>query len=326
MKNNNEQSQTDIKVILPGEEAGNYSKKWYKTFDIVFLIGWLCAFLVLYVLSINFEPGFLTDYQFLLFCSFKLFIMLLVSLLGGIVCRHYCKTDDKGYIITNPNSWFKVNYTRKIQHFAAYLIPLISASNHVGTQLHPQGIIPHLWESLFVLLMFLLLIKPIREKYRFFMLQFNSLDRPEDRPNTLKWIVIGNILPGLILGTIFKQFFEHINEPNLVLIIVFIVGIGDGLAEPVGIYWGHKKYLAPSWFMKKRYIRSYAGSACVLLSAIVFILIFYSDFNHPTQFVVALILIPPIMTLLEATAPHSMDTPIMMLVGFSVLYAICLFN
>merc|ERR1719334_3061394 len=33
---------------------------------------------------------------------------------------------------------------------------------------------------------FLVLIKPIRERFDFFMLQFNSLDRPEDRPNTLQ--------------------------------------------------------------------------------------------------------------------------------------------
>ncbi|MEI6284884.1 MAG: hypothetical protein WCP79_00115 [Bacillota bacterium] len=37
-------------------------------------------------------------------------------------------------------------------------------------------------------------------------------------------------------------------------------------------------------------------------------------------------LVPPIMTLVEATAPHSMDTPMMMIIGFLLLYAICLFN
>ena len=192
--------------------------------------------------------------------------------------------------------------------------------------MHPKGILPHTWESLFVLLIFLLLIKPIREKSKFFMLQFNSMDRPEDRPNTLKWIVLGNILPGLILGVIFKQLFEQIGEPNLVLIIVFIIGIGDGLAEPVGIYLGKKKYVVPSWSMGKRYVRSYAGSTCVFLSGIVFTLMFFKEFNHLAQFIVAIFLVPPVMTIVEAVAPHSMDTPLMMTVGFSLLYAICLFN
>ena len=314
------------KLILPGENGGDYSEKWHKTFDIVFLVGWILSFIVLSLVTYYIYPSLLTEYPFFLFCFLKLFIMLIMSLIGGALCRYYCKVDDKGYIISSKNSWFKVNYTRKLQHFAAYLIPLVSATSQVGTSLHPEGIIPHLWESLFVLLIFLLLIKPIRENSGFFMLQFNSLDRPEDRPYTLKWIVLGNILPGLILGTIFKQLFEHLDEPNLVLIIIFIIGIGDGLAEPVGIYLGKKKYVVPSWSLGKRYTRSYAGSACVFLSAVIFTLIFYPEFNHLPQFIVAIILIPPIMTLVEAIAPHSMDTPMMMIVGFSLLYAICLFN
>jgi len=320
-----DRSTTD-EVLLPGEYAGDYSECWYKTFDIVFLVGWLSVLLILWAVTCYNQPDLLTDYQFMLFSLFKLMIMLLMSLAGGLVCRHYCQMDDKGYIVTNHSSWFRVNYTRKLQHFAAYLVPLVCGSAKVGTKLHPQSILPHLWESLFVLLIFLLLIKPIREQSKFFMLQFNSLDRPEDRPNTLKWIVLGNIFPGLILGTIFKQLFEQIGEPNLVFIIIFIIGIGDGLAEPVGIYLGKKKYLAPSWFMKKRYIRSYAGSACVYISGVAFTLLFYSEFNHFSQFVAAIILVPPIMTLVEATAPHSMDTPAMMIVGFLLLYAICLFN
>jgi len=312
-------------LILPGELAGDYSESWIKTFDIVFLIGWLCGFAILYIVTLLFEPYIFTDYDFSLFCLFKLFIMLLVSLAGGLVCRHYCETDNNGYIITNKNSWFKVNYTRKIQHFAAYLVPLINGTRQEGTNIHPIGIIPHFWESLMVLLLFLLLIKPIREKSKFFMLQFNSLDRPEDRPNTLKWIVLGNLVPGLLLGSIFIQLFQQLNEPELVLIIILIIGIGDGLAEPVGIYWGKRKYLAPSWFLDRRYIRSYAGSACVYLSGIIFILLFYSEFNTLAQFIAAIILIPPLMTFVEATAPHSMDTPMMMIAGFSALYAICVF-
>lgn len=60
------------------------------------------------------------------------------------------------------------------------------------------------WANWFTLLGFLILIKPIRERSTFFMLQFNSLDRPEDRPNTLSWIVGGNILPGCIMIIFFK--------------------------------------------------------------------------------------------------------------------------
>lgn len=244
--------------------------------------------------------------------------MMVLSLAGGLVCRHYCNIDDIGYITTPKNKWFKVNYTRKIQHFAAYLVPLMSPPTE------PYGILPHLWESLFVLFMFLILIKPVREFSTFFMLQFNSLDRVEDRPNTLKWIVLGNMLPGLLIITIFKQVFEtYLELPLLASIVVFTVAIGDGLAEPVGIYLGKKKYVVPSWNLKNRYVRSYAGSACVYLFALLFLILYRDQFSNPQEFWTAVILFPPIMTLSEAFAPHSMDTPIMMLIGFSLLFAIC---
>ena len=243
---------------------------------------------------------------------------MLLALLGGMLCRHYCNTDEKGYITTSKNKWFKVNYTRKIQHFAAYLVPLLSPPTA------PLGILPHLWESLFVLLMFLVLIKPVREFSTFFMLQFNSLDRVEDRPNTLKWIVLGNMLPGLLIITIFKQVFEtFLGLPLLATVVVLTVAIGDGLAEPVGTYLGKKKYIVPSWNMKNRYVRSYAGSACVYIAAVVFLLLFKDQFANYKEFWSAMILFPPVMTFSEAFAPHSMDTPVMMLIGFTLLFGIC---
>jgi dolichol kinase len=310
-------------VIQPGESAGNYDGDWKESFDLFFLASWSVLLISLIAATALTRPELFSDGPFFLFALFKLVVMLLMSLAGGVVCRHYCRVDDKGYIITNKDSWFKVNYTRKLQHFAAYLVPLISGSRS-GTAIHPYGILPHLWESLLVLLMFLLLIKPIRERSKFFMLQFNSLDRPEDRPNTLKWIVLGNIFPGLVLGTVFKTLFESINESGLVFIIVFIIGIGDGLAEPVGIYWGKKKYLAPSWGLKKRYVRSYAGSACVFLCGLLFTAIWGYEFNSVGRFAAAMAVIPAIMTVVEATAPHSMDTPTMMIIGYSTLYLIAI--
>ena len=305
-------------VLMPGDTAGNYNKEWTKTFDLKFLILWVILFLVLLVFTIIYDPTLFLEKEFFMHSGIKLFIMMILSLGGGLLCRHYCNIDEKGYITSSKNNWFKVNYTRKIQHFAAYLVPLISPPTK------PFGILPHLWESLFVLFMFLVLIKPIREFSKFFMLQFNSLDRIEDRPNTLKWIVLGNMLPGLLIITIFKQLFEtYLNLPLLASIVVFTVAIGDGLAEPVGTYLGKKKYVVPSWNLKNRYVRSYAGSACVYICAVLFILLYRGQFANPQEFWTAILLFPPTMTLSEAFAPHSMDTPIMMLIGFSLLFGIC---
>ena len=173
-------------ILMPGDTAGNYNEKWTKTFDLQFLILWIVLFTILLVCTIIFDPTLFGEKVFFTKSCIKLFVMMVLSLGGGLLCRHYCNIDEKGYIISSKNNWFKVNYTRKIQHFAAYLVPLLSPPTK------PFGILPHLWESLFVLFMFLVLIKPIREASKFFMLQFNSLDRIEDRPNTLKWIVLGN--------------------------------------------------------------------------------------------------------------------------------------
>ena len=305
-------------VLMPGDSAGNYDKKWTETFDLQFLILWLILFIVLLAFTIIFDSNLFREKAFFMKSGIKLAVMMVLSLAGGLLCRHFCNTDEKGYIISSKNHWFKVNYTRKIQHFAAYLVPLLSPPTK------PFGILPHLWESLFVLLMFLVLIKPIREFSKFFMLQFNSLDRIEDRPNTLKWIVLGNMLPGLLIITIFKQLFEtYLNLPLLASIVVFTVAIGDGFAEPVGTYLGKKKYIVPSWNIKNRYVRSYAGSACVYFFAVLFILLYKGQFANPLEFWTAIVLFPPIMTLSEAFAPHSMDTPLMMLIGFSLLFGIC---
>jgi phytol kinase len=56
---------------------------------------------------------------------------------------------------------------------------------------------------------------------------------------------------------------------------------------------------------------------------VVFLILFRTQFANPQELWSAMILFPPVMTLSEAFAPHSMDTPIMMLIGFSLLFGIC---
>jgi hypothetical protein len=43
------------------------------------------------------------------------------------------------------------------------------------------------------------------------------------------------------------------------------------------------------------------------------------------ELIAALLIVPATMTIMEATAPHSMDTPALMLLGFSALYAVVVF-
>lgn len=61
----------------------------------------------------------------------------------------------------------------------------------------------------------------------------------------------------------------------------------------------------------------------LILWLVLFALLFRSQFANPQEFWSAILLFPPVMTLSEAFAPHSMDTPVMMLIGFSLLFGIC---
>eukprot|EP00808_Paulinella_micropora_P012916 g4247.t1 len=276
-----------VQVREEGDVAGDYSAPWTETFDLVFLIFMAVSLVLLCLATHFFKPELWHNKEFWICQLPKLFVMMAVSLVGGAVCRRFCDVDSEGYIITNKDSWFKVNYTP--------------------------------WGDWFTLMAFLVLIKPIRERSSFFMLQFNSLDRPEDRPNTLNWIIAGNILPGLILIILFRFLYSYKGQQHLAYIFIMITGIGDGLAEPVGMWWGRHKYLTASFTGGPMYQRSLEGSACVFLSCMIFCTTFWYAFANERQYWACMVLLAPLMTWAEATSPHTMDTPFLMGLGGLVI-------
>jgi hypothetical protein len=215
------------KAMHAGDQLRSYKDiVWTESFDLVFLIIMIAFFIINSIATCIWFPSLWTNGTFWLYQLPKLGVMVLVSVIGGLTCRYFCETEN-GYIMTSRNSKFRVNYTRKFQHFAAYAIPLVIKSDVTGT-------IALCWGDFFTLLGFLIMIKPLREMKnplgRLLMLQFNSLDRPEDRPNTIKWIVGGNILPGLACILFFRHYYAYTNQQAFSFIWVFITGIGDGLA------------------------------------------------------------------------------------------------
>ena len=78
----------------------------------------------------------------------------------------------------------KVNYTRKINHFALFFIPM-----------YLDTIFPY-QESLMLAVMgcvigvfsLILYINPVRSRFQIANMMFLSFDRPEDRPHTLLWL------------------------------------------------------------------------------------------------------------------------------------------
>jgi dolichol kinase len=292
---------------------------------LTFLIIWVLLFVSVTAWTMLTAPTLLKNPVFWMGNATKLGIMCAVSLIGGAMCRWFCKTDEDGYILTSKASWFKVNYTRKFQHFAAYAVPLLVHFKHEASI--PGSAILHLaWGDVFTLLGFLVLIKPVREMKWIgtpFMMMFNSLDRPEDRPDCLKWIIGGNILPGLFIIIGFHLLYGYSFEPlqaQLVMIFVLVAGVGDGFAEPVGIYFGTHKYKTRSCTSADLYTRSLEGSACVFLTTFIWLIMYAQCFPHESQFWILMVVLPPVMTLAEATSPHTMDTPIIMILGGLLIY------
>lgn len=305
---------THLLFLDEGTAADSYDEyDWKDTFDMVFLVGMLVSLGALLVATALYQPYLFTNLHFWLMQLPKVGVMMTVSLLGGILCRYFCEVDSKGYIITNKNSIFKVNYTRKLQHFAAYAVPLFLVSGE-------KGVLSLAWGDWFTCLGFMILIKPLRERSTFIMLQFNSLDRPEDRPNTLNWIVAGNIIPGFLLIIFFRWLYSFTGQEALSYIFIMITGIGDGFAEPVGYGLGKHKYWTKAFMSDRRYKRSYEGSACVFISCVVFCCVYWYAFDNEWQMWIAALILSPTMTYAEAVSPHTLDTPFLMTLGGFVLW------
>ena len=210
----------------------------------------------------------------------------------------------------------KVNYTRKINHFALFFVPMF-LDKIIPAELSIGSII---LGSLLAVSSLAIYIRPIRNKSRIIERMFLSFDRPEDRPNTLLWLSTQIIFGYLILIPNII-FFISIGYGDLILIPILVNGIGDGLAEPVGVRFGRLKYKTYSLFSKIKYERTVEGSACVFFTSFIVILFFHSSFTS-AEFFSALIIFPIVMTLAEAFAPHTWDTPFLFLFGFFTIYIV----
>lgn len=220
----------------------------------------------------------------------------------------------------------KVNYTRKINHFSLLFIPYLL--DMILKPTSPSTRNESMVESLFFsaiglllgLIYFSFFIRPIRERVKVISTAFMSINRPEDQPNTLLWISTQTIA-NFLVAIPFSWYLIMINRMELIFIVIIINGIGDGLAEPIGIRFGKHKYKTYALFSKKKYERSIEGSACVFITAFITIFVFGHSFN-PNQFIIALIATPISMTLAEAFSPHSWDNPFLALTGEILLFII----
>eukprot|EP00211_Chloroparvula_japonica_P006252 CAMPEP_0119133098 /NCGR_PEP_ID=MMETSP1310-20130426/12963_1 /TAXON_ID=464262 /ORGANISM="Genus nov. species nov., Strain RCC2339" /LENGTH=377 /DNA_ID=CAMNT_0007123773 /DNA_START=68 /DNA_END=1201 /DNA_ORIENTATION=- len=300
---------------LHSADFPEYQRDWWHTYDMALLVGMVAFGIILAVLTTSFyfssggENVF--DDLFWLNLLISVVVMFTFSFLGGL-------------LVTRTG--LRPNYTRKIQHFAAYIVPLIM-DRIIVVPYHNWGewLLQEAWGYYVVMLSFTIMIYPIRTASRFVDLMFLALDRVEDRPYTLKWIT-GQIMIGdtlLVIGEgIIMFILKNELATNLVFIPTLIVGFGDGLAEPVGITWGKHKYRARACCSSRKYTRSFEGSFTVYISGVIACAAFYPVFANWHQFLAAIVVIPPVMTVAEAISPHTFDTPFMMLTGISLIIAI----
>jgi dolichol kinase len=238
---------------------------------------------------------------FLINLTIKAFSLYLIQYCTGLLVEH------RG---------IKVNYTRKINHFCLFFIP--AYLDRVFAYQETFGLF--ILGAVTVIVSLAIYIRPLRERYSVINTMFRSFDRPEDRPHTLLWLST-QVLAGFFVIIPMVILYAHYNLLDLMLIPIIINGIGDGLAEPVGVRFGRHKYRVHALFTRKKYVRSLEGSACVFITSIAVIAVHYPSFT-PLQYMIALAFLPILMTLAEAFSPHTWDTPFLFLVGFLTLFGI----
>jgi dolichol kinase len=236
--------------------------------------------------------------------------LLKMALLGGVAYGGGLLVRLRGV---------KVNYTRKVNFFALYLVPMLV--DRLFPTVKSSGAAA-VRAVLFMALM-LFFLKPVRERLTLAGTMFLSYDRPEDRPHTLFWLTT-QLLAGYAVLIPMQILFRKLGFAELIFIPILVHGLGDGLAEPVGVRFGKHKYSCRALLSKRRYTRSLEGSACVLLAGLAAVLSFHASFTPP-QFIGALAVVPIGMTLAEAFSPHTWDTPYMFLVGTGSLLGIMKF-
>jgi len=201
----------------------------------------------------------------------------------------------------------RVAYTRKLMHCVTFALPW-TLQQAFGLQANLRVAII---ASFLVPLHLLVFVAPIRRRSKFVATMFRGFERPEDRPYTLRWMITQFAASYFVYAALYGAMIYR-NVTGWMIIPLLVMGIGDGLAEPVGVRFGKHPYTTTALNGKRSYHRTWEGSACVFVTGVVVTLACYRWFT-PWQLFIALAVIPLSATLLEAKAPHTWDQPVMLL-------------
>lgn len=205
--------------------------------------------------------------------------------------------------------WFhtRVAYTRKLMHFVTFALPW-TLQQAFGLQANLRIAI---LASFLVPLHLLIFVEPIRRRSKIVATMFRGFDRPEDRPNTLWWMISQYLATYLVYAALYGAMIYR-NITGWMIIPLLVMTIGDGLAEPVGVRFGKHPYTTTSLEGNRKYRRTWEGSACVFITGLIVVLA-CSPWFTTRQLLVTLAVIPISGAVLEAKAPHTWDQPVMLL-------------
>ncbi len=231
--------------------------------------------------------------------------VLRLFLLLGIQCL-------SSYLVREGK--LKVNYSRKIVHFAQLLSTFVINRTFFNYSIEYFAI-----SGTISLAESLIMIEPIRKRVKFVAFMFLAYDRPEDRPHTVR--LASTQIIGMNIALIGMAYLYLVSglPLDLLSIPLLITAFGDGLAEPIGVRFGRHIYKAKDLFGKRIYTRSYEGSAMVFLSAIV-ALVSFSELFSLGALIGLFAILPLLMTVTEARSPHTWDNPFLYLVGGLAVY------
>jgi len=218
-------------------------------------------------------------------------------------------------LLVRDRQW-KVGYTRKANALILYFLPYVALQ---GPSPYTPMITASLSLSVFVLLL-MTMSAPIRGHIPALATAFASIDRPEDRPFTLIWLITSVLATW---GVLLLWLWLAPETAYYIFVALFISGIGDALAEPVGLRFGRRTYRTRALWTDKTFIRTFEGSATVFLSGVVAVLLVHGLPLGPEAWF-ALGLFPIAGMLAEAKSPHTWDQPFIVGVCGVVAFAISL--
>lgn len=297
----------------------------------ILVAGGLCLFLVLLcvVLSASAPSSFGTFYMEMVPNFFIIFgVELMWRFMLSCVAWHFI-----------PKYKRTVNYTRKLGNLMKLYKFFLADDVMPAMRKEPLTLI--FFFAVDQLVYMVMFAHAVRKRgnplSRFLRFCFIQQDRPEDRPDTLVYQATEDIMRFAVLLP-FKLFFLRMylgGHEATIYIPVTVNSIGDGLAEPVGVFFStwFRKHLgwdvtyrtrslwtSEGGFWSGSFRRSYPGSFCVFVTTVVVLAINHGEFS-PSQLVYMYSMLPYWMTMTEAFAPHTNDGPFMNLVGCGLLAA-----